>query len=66
MQADERFGDRSFDGYRQRAADTGVSCQVLRLDSLVLDLDNPDDLRRVLDSGARTPPVQLLWSWGLR
>lgn len=46
-----RFGVRSFDGYRARAAERGVACEVVRLESLVLDLDAPEDLATFLRAG---------------
>lgn len=43
-----RFGKRSFPEYRERAAAAGLRCEILRLPSLVLDIDTPEDLRTLV------------------
>lgn len=63
-----RFGARSFPDYVERAAKKNVPCKILRLESLVLDLDTPEDLKTFVD-GSRdgdqaAPPLRrLIESW---
>ncbi|MEM7396174.1 MAG: 2-phospho-L-lactate guanylyltransferase [Verrucomicrobiota bacterium] len=58
-----RFGDRSFAGYQERARELGISCTILRLESLVLDIDTPDDLQRFMDRPGEHPARDLLKTW---
>jgi 2-phospho-L-lactate guanylyltransferase len=59
-----RFGERSFPDYKQQAAARGIPCEVLRLPSLVLDLDTPDDLRSFMKQHTeKHPAVKLLRQW---
>ena len=60
-----RFGDKSFPDYRQRAVERNVPCTVLRLPSLVLDLDTPEDLDRFLMMSHPSPLRELVDSWKL-
>lgn len=60
-----RFGVRSFPDYRARAEERGIPCEVLRLRSMVLDLDTPDDLRALLSNGSSPRIKDLLSSWNL-
>lgn len=60
-----RFGARSFHDYLEKAERLDVSCTVLRLPSLVLDLDTPEDLDEFLRSPARTRAHELLAEWGI-
>jgi 2-phospho-L-lactate guanylyltransferase len=60
-----RFGARSFPDYRRAAEARGIRCDVLRLKSLVLDLDTPDDVRAFLAATAHTPAHHLLRTWNL-
>lgn len=57
---DYRFGDKSFAGYRARAAATGLACEIMRLESFVLDIDTPDDVRTFLDTYPDNPIAQWL------
>jgi len=43
-----RFGRRSFEAHRAAATALGVRVQTLRSAGLALDIDRPDDLRRLL------------------
>jgi len=54
-----RFGDRSFASYCARAEAAGVPFHVMRLESLVLDIDTPADVRAFI---ARHP-VNPIASW---
>lgn len=54
-----RFGARSFASYCARADAAGVPHTVMRLDSFVLDIDTPDDVRAFL---ARHP-VNPIATW---
>jgi 2-phospho-L-lactate guanylyltransferase len=60
-----RFGDRSFPDYQARAKQHDVPCHVLRLPSLVLDLDTPDDLREFLCNHKDHPAARLLTQWNI-
>lgn len=40
-----RFGKASFAGYLLRAAELSVTARVLRLESFILDVDTPEDLK---------------------
>ena len=42
------FGRRSFEAHRSAATALGVRVQTLRSAGLALDIDRPDDLRRLL------------------
>ena len=55
-----RFGDRSFDAYRARAAANGVACRVMRLQSFVLDIDTPDDARAFIATRPDNPIARWL------
>ena len=58
-----RFGERSFPDYRARAAAQDVPCQIVRLPSLVLDLDTPEDVVTFLQSETASPIKETLRSW---
>ena len=58
-----RFGGKSFPDYQGRAAANGLDVTVLRLQSLVLDLDTPDDADTFLKSTIPHPAKALLRSW---
>ena len=60
-----RFGDRSFPGYRELARERNILCRVLRLRSLALDLDTPDDLHAFLAGHAGHPARALLDQWNI-
>ena len=58
-----RFGARSFDGYRARAATLGVPVTVLRLASFRLDIDTPEDLNAFLAACPGTPVAARVRAW---
>lgn len=60
-----RFGERSFPDYQARADQQNVPCAILRLPSLVLDLDTPDDLRTFLERHHDQPAAELLRQWNV-
>ena len=60
-----RFGKASFPEYLLRAAELGVQARVLRLKSLVLDIDTPEDLRHFMKDQLGSPAQRLLMSWGI-
>jgi len=60
-----RFGQRSFPDYRTRAAERQVPCRVVRLSSLVLDLDTPEDLALFLADNVDHPVRNLLATWNV-
>lgn len=58
-----RFGSRSFPDYVEQARQRNVRCEILRLDSLVLDVDTPDDLFAFLRKNPRSPGARLVEAW---
>jgi 2-phospho-L-lactate/phosphoenolpyruvate guanylyltransferase len=60
-----RFGARSFPDYVEQARVKGVPCSVVRLDSLVLDLDTPDDVHAVLRNGRNASLKKVLEEWDI-
>lgn len=60
-----RFGVRSFPDYRARVEERGIPCEILRLRSMLLDLDTPDDLRAFLSNGSSPRIKDLLISWNI-
>lgn len=60
-----RFGDRSFPDYMAQARRKGMACSVLRLESLVLDLDTPDDVRVLLRNGHNVRLTSVLKEWNI-
>lgn len=61
-----RFGARSFPDYCDRAQQAGVDCRIVRLKSLVLDLDTPDDVRSAIQSHPHSPLSRKLLTWGIQ
>jgi len=60
-----RFGNRSFPDYCEQARRKGIPCTVLRLESLVLDLDTPDDVRALTQNGRHARVKELLTEWNI-
>lgn len=60
-----RYGSKSFDEFKKKAAEKDILCNVLRLESLVLDLDTGDDLGTFLKRGREDRVSRLLESWGI-
>ena len=60
-----RFGDRSFPDYQERAQQAGVPCEIVRLQSLVLDLDTPEDVAAAMQQHPHSPICRKLASWGI-
>ncbi len=58
-----RFGDKSFAGYRARAATLGVPVTVLRLASFRLDIDTPEDLDAFLAANPTSPLAVRVRDW---
>ena len=58
-----RFGNDSFKPHLAAAQATGKPCIVLQLPSIAVDVDNPQDLRRVLDHAGETRAQSLLRQW---
>jgi 2-phospho-L-lactate guanylyltransferase len=46
-----RFGPKSFSLHKREAAARGVPAEVVRIDALARDIDTPDDLRELAQSG---------------
>ena len=57
---DFRFGPNSFAQHEREASARGVPVQALRFDSLLNDVDEPDDLRYLLSHAAETATHRLL------
>jgi len=55
-----RFGRRSFEAHRAAANALGARVQTLRSPGLALDIDRPDDLRRVLSYERALGTLELL------
>jgi 2-phospho-L-lactate guanylyltransferase len=55
-----RFGDRSSVAHKREAAAAGLPARVLRLPSLSLDVDDPNDLADLLARPAETATHRLL------
>ncbi len=55
-----RFGERSFQAHKREAAARGLPARVLRIESLANDIDEPEDLRRLVSSPAETATHRLL------
>jgi 2-phospho-L-lactate guanylyltransferase len=58
-----RFGNDSFKPHVAAAEATGKPCVVLQLPSIAVDVDNPEDLRRVLKHPGETLTQSLLRRW---
>ncbi len=61
-----RFGERSFPDYCERARKAGVPCQIVRLRSLLLDLDTPEDVRSAIGSYPDSALSQKLIAWDIQ
>lgn len=59
------FGEPSFDNHLAAARRLGLIPRVLDLPGLGLDVDAPDDLRALLDTGAGTESARLLARWSI-
>jgi len=55
-----RFGELSFQAHKREAAARRIEARVLHIDSLANDIDEPDDLRRLLEQSAETATHRLL------
>jgi 2-phospho-L-lactate/phosphoenolpyruvate guanylyltransferase len=60
-----RFGNDSFEPHLRAARETSQDCRVLRLPGIGLDVDNPADLRQLLQAETRTASQRLLRSWNV-
>jgi 2-phospho-L-lactate/phosphoenolpyruvate guanylyltransferase len=60
-----RFGNDSFKPHLAAARATGKACIVLQLPGIALDVDNPEDLQRVLAHPGETRTQRLLRDWAL-
>jgi 2-phospho-L-lactate guanylyltransferase len=59
-----RFGNDSFKPHLAAAQATGKPCIVLQLPSISVDVDNPEDLQRLLAQPGETRSQSLLRRWG--
>jgi 2-phospho-L-lactate guanylyltransferase len=57
------FGEPSFGNHLEAARERGLRPVVLRLPGIGLDIDSPEDLRLLLESGSRTRSAALLRTW---
>ena len=60
-----RFGNDSFQPHLAAAQATGKPCIVLDLPSLAVDVDNPEDLQRLLAHPGETRTQRLVRQWEL-
>ncbi len=60
-----RFGERSSVNHRREAMATGVTAEVVPIDTLSLDVDSPEDLRELLGRPAETATHRLLAELGV-
>jgi len=60
-----RFGNDSFKPHLAAAQATGKPCVVLQLPGVALDVDNPEDLQRLLAHPGETRTQSLLRRWAL-
>jgi 2-phospho-L-lactate/phosphoenolpyruvate guanylyltransferase len=60
-----RFGNDSFKAHLAAARATGKKCVVLQLPSIAIDVDNPEDLQRILEHPGETRTHSLLRRWAL-
>jgi 2-phospho-L-lactate guanylyltransferase len=58
-----RFGNDSFKPHLAAAQATGKPCIVLQLPGIAIDLDNPEDLQRLLSHPGETRSQSLLRQW---
>ena len=58
-----RFGNDSFKPHLAAARSTGKPCVVLQLPSVAIDVDNPEDLQRLLAHPGETRSQTLLRGW---
>ncbi len=61
-----RFGNDSFKPHLAAAHATQKPCVVLELPGIALDVDRPDDLRRLAEAPGETRSQRLIREWGLR
>ena len=61
-----KFGEPSFANHLAATRERGVEPTVLRLPGLGLDIDGPDDLPALVESGGETCSGRLVKTWGLR
>lgn len=59
-----RFGNDSFKPHLAAARSTGKPCIVLQLPGVAVDVDNPEDLQRLLAQPGETRTQKLLRKWG--
>jgi 2-phospho-L-lactate guanylyltransferase len=60
-----RFGNDSFMPHLAAARATGKPCVVLQLTSIAVDVDNPEDLQKVLSYPGETRTQSLIRQWAL-
>jgi 2-phospho-L-lactate/phosphoenolpyruvate guanylyltransferase len=60
-----RFGNDSFKPHLATAQATGKTCIVLQLPGIALDVDNPEDLQRLVTHPGETRAQNLLRRWTL-
>jgi 2-phospho-L-lactate guanylyltransferase len=60
-----RFGDDSFQPHLAAAKATGLPCVVLKLPKMAVDVDNPTDLRQLIEAPGQRKSQQLARQWKL-
>jgi 2-phospho-L-lactate/phosphoenolpyruvate guanylyltransferase len=61
-----RFGNDSFKPHLAAAKATGKACTVLSLPGIAVDVDNPADLRQLVDMPGETRAQRLARQWDVR
>jgi len=60
-----KFGNDSFKPHIAAAQATGKPCRVMHLPGIALDVDNPSDLRNLLDHPGATHTQSLIRQWAI-
>jgi 2-phospho-L-lactate guanylyltransferase len=60
-----RFGNDSFAPHLEAAKATGLPCVVLKLAGIGADVDNPEDLKQLIDAPGQRKSQQLARQWKL-
>jgi 2-phospho-L-lactate/phosphoenolpyruvate guanylyltransferase len=60
-----QFGNDSFQPHLAAAQATGMRCIVLKLSGIGVDVDNPEDLKQLIDAPGQRKSQQLVRQWKL-
>jgi 2-phospho-L-lactate/phosphoenolpyruvate guanylyltransferase len=59
------FGPGSFSKHLQEVEKTNAECEILQLPRIALDIDDPDDVKEMLEKGGGRPIMDVLLEWGI-